>query len=203
MPFPTTAIIDNFNRANEGPPMTGWTDNALGEGADNQLKVVSNACQAATLSTSCESYYNVATYSGNLEVYVTGTTKPGDSQRMEIGFLQSPGSAAADGYSTRFEDIAGAGNDTNAVYRIDNAASTQLGSTTTEEWSAADVLGLRKFGSELISWRNGVQKVSTSDATYTGTFNLYLCIRSTTGVADNFGGGRVVVRHLALLGAGT
>jgi hypothetical protein len=188
--FPTTPILDSFNRADEGPPPSAtWTDNALGEGADNQLKVVSNALVANTIDTSCESWWNLSSFGSDIEVYATINTKSGDAQRFELGFLQNPGVLNTKvGYMVHFVDSSG--TDTIKLQRMDAPnTATQLGSTVNQEFSVGDIIGLSKVGTTLTVYRNGSAVITETDSTYSGSMYLYAGIRSTTGVLDDFGGG--------------
>lgn len=190
--FPKTGILDDFNRANENPLSGNWINDALAEGADNQLQIVSNQVKAVTVNTSCEAYYNTV-YNGNLEVYFTVITKPGPLERVEMGFLKSPGTGTYSGYQLTCEDVA-AGTDALNISRADSGSTTQIG-TVAVEYAANDVLGMSITKAGLITvYQNGVKKLSVTDTTYTGDFYLYACIRNTTGVIDNFGGGSYDVR---------
>jgi hypothetical protein len=190
MPFPTTPIIDDFNRADENPIGGNWTNNALGEGADNQLRIVSNQLKAVTAATSCEMYWNKDIFNGQIiEAYFTVITKPGTSQRFSLGFLQNPGVAGQwDGYQAAWQEESG--TDSLLIERVDNSAGTTLASTTVE-FNANDVIGFSRSSSGVFTvWQNGVSVLSSSaDTTYTGGFYLSVTIRDTTGVIDNVGGG--------------
>lgn len=202
MAFPTTAILDTFNRANENPIGGNWTNNALNEGANNQLKIVSNQCQAVTVGTSCEAYWNASSFTGDKEAYFKVITKPGNGQRFEIGFLQSPGTSNYVGYRALFIDNSGTGNDTVIINRTDTPATDVQLASVTNEFSANDILGISISASGVIKvWQNGNQIATATDTTYTGAFYIELGIRDTTGVVDDFGGG-VIIKKLAALGVG-
>lgn len=177
---------DNFNRADENPIGGNWTNNALGEGANNQLKIVSNQLKAVTATTSCEAYWNAGTFTGDIEQYFTIVTKPGNTQRVEMGFIKEPGSATYDGYVCYFND--NAGTDTVHIDRIDNAAATQLATVDTE-YSNGDILSFHRQSNGVFTAEiNGTVVLTTSvDVAYTGAFYAYVCIRDTTGVIDNWG----------------
>lgn len=68
MSFPTTGIIDDFNRNDEGPPIPGWLNNITTLGRAG-LKVVGNQCVpdgvisegywAQPVDASCENYITI------------------------------------------------------------------------------------------------------------------------------------------------
>lgn len=179
-------VSDDFNRANENPIAGNWTNDALGEGSDNQLKIVSNQLQAVTADTSCEAYWNADTFSGAIEEYFTVVTKPGNTQRVELGFIQQPGSATFDGYKLSCRD--NAGTDDFLLERMDNSVGTTI-ATATIEFNAGDVIALSRSSTGVFTvWLNGVAiAVSSADTTYTGSFHALVTIRGTTGVIDNWG----------------
>jgi len=191
--FPYTGIVDTFDRADENPIAGNWTNDALGEGANNQLRILSNQVKAVTAATSCEAYYNAAQYNENIEVYFTVITIPGASQRVECGFIQAPGNTAnTRGYTAQIANSA----DTSQIGRFDaGGGATVIASTTSITYTTNDVLGLRRSaGGVLQMFKNGVVVLEGVDNTYTGKFYLELCIRDTTGIVDSFGGGEFPVQ---------
>lgn len=178
---------DNFNRADENPISGNWTNNALGEGANNQLKIVSNQVQAVTAATSCEAYWNARTFSGSIEQYFTIVTKPGNAQRVEMGFIQQPGTATWDGYLLSIND--NAGTDTITVKRYDNATEAATLGSANYEYSAGDIIRWWKDLNGIFRvYVNGVLVLTTSaDTTYSTGLYAEICIRDTTGVLDNWG----------------
>lgn len=183
-------VTDNFNRSNENPIGGNWTNDALGEGADNQLKIVSNQLQAVTAGTSCEAYWNAQTFTGAIEQYFTVVTKPGSGQRVEMGFIQNPGNPTGwVGYQFSWNDVSGAGNDTLTIDRVDAGPTGVTLASGTVEYSAGDVIAFSKSSSGVFkAWKNGVVVLTTAaDTTYTGAFYAYVGIRDTTGVLDNWG----------------
>ncbi len=180
-------VTDDFNRADESPIGGNWTNDALGEGADNQLKIVSNQLQAVTAAASCEAYWNANTFSGDLEMYVKVVTKPGNAQRFALTFLQNPGATGAwDGYECNFYDNAGADNI--EIRRVDNGTATQL-ATVDFEMANGDILAFHKSSAGVYTvFQNGLQLATTAaDTTYTGSFYAAVTIRDTTGVLDDWG----------------
>ena len=179
-------VTDDFNRANENPIGGNWTNDALAEGANNQLKIVSNQLQAVTAATSCEAYWNANTFSGAMETYFTVVTKPGNTQRVALSFLQGPGASGWTGYQLVWQD--NAGTDDLIIERCDSGGATTLVSATLE-FNAGDVIAFSRSSTGVFTaWLNGLAIASTSaDTTYTGAFYAAVTIRDTTGVLDNWG----------------
>lgn len=178
---------DDFNRTNENPISGNWTNNALNEGADNQLQIVSNQLKAATSATSCEAYYNASTFNGYIENYYTIVTKPGNGNRLEIGLFTSMG-AGYDGYRAIVIEDTG-GTDTYEIARFDNESQTILASGS-NEFNTSDVLSLRydPQAGNLEMLINGSVIDSATDTTYaSGPFYAYIGIKDTTAVLDNWG----------------
>lgn len=65
---PTTAILDNFNRANEGPPPSAsWSQGDFTDG----MKVLGNEVVSSGGINVGGSFWNVASYGPDIEVYAT------------------------------------------------------------------------------------------------------------------------------------
>jgi len=196
--FPTTGVIDNFNRTNEGPPPSANWDNNPSGVANDGLKVVSNAAagNASGDSVYNESYWDVTTFGGASEAHCTISTLPSAGRSAGLFLrLQTPATAGADGYYGEYLQLAG--TDEAYIYRIDNTVFTQLGLVVaSQDFSAGDGFGFEAIGDTLSLYRNsgGWAQLGTSrtDATYGGAGYIGAVIEDTTGRIDNFGGGTVV-----------
>jgi len=188
MPFGGTAVLDNFNRANEGPPPSADWTNLL-----NGLKVVSNQCKgnaAAAHNVSlfetvhgadCEAYIEIVTKGGTndlVDVYARGTTLVG---------------ASTDGYMVRLNPQGG--TDIVGIYRVTHGVETLLGATVGQEFSNGDSLGIECIGSTIKAWRKSggtwTELVSRTDSTYGAGGYAGLGVFGTTAVVDGFGGGTI------------
>jgi len=199
MPFPTTAVIDNFNRADGQASFTGggWTNQIEGANSgtltivSNQLAVFSNGAGEAS-----SAWYNTSTYGADCEVYCTVPVKAGAGNPTELyARVQSPGSAAIDGYRVRLWDDAG--TDFFDVSRTDNGANTVLGATISQEYAAGDSFGMSIIGSTIEVWYKPSAGAWTSlgtrtDSTYSSAGYLGVGMWFSTGRVDDFGGGTVV-----------
>lgn len=193
MAFPTTGLLDAFNRANENP-LTG----ALGSGpiipAAPRLQIVTNQVTSVGATGSA---YTGTSYGPDAEAFCTVAVKPTNTNAINLALrLVTPNTASWKGYWLSVK--AQAGTDTWEIYRVDNGTFTLLGSTVTgPEFTAGDKIGFQATGSTLTgfafqasAWSQIIQR---SDATYGAAGPIGVQIDDTTGAIDDFSGGTVVV----------
>lgn len=192
--FPVSAILDNFNRANEGPPpSTSWTT-SWNVGADGH-KVVSNQLNANTSDGS--SYWNVQTFGPNCEVYATMVDTQGVYAQLGAR-LTSVGTSSLNGYAVSRED-----NSTIAVKKWAAGSESQLGATFSQSFTAGDSMGMTVTGSNPTvievwykvgagAWTSlGTRSDSTSPNTAAGNIGIRSGASSGSPKWDDFGGGTV------------
>lgn len=151
MAFPTTSVLDDFNRANTGPPLSAnWS--TIGWAAAG-MQVASNLARGATVSVACGEYWNPGTFGADLEVYVTLNAKAtaGDyaSFTMDIR-IQSPGSGAnIDSYELEIVMREGGANVNIArIWKGINGSYSQLGADIATTVNAGDSFGLEITGED-------------------------------------------------------
>lgn len=182
------ALLDDFNRADEGPPpSSNWSDKVLSTDS-NGLKVTSNECGPGGAPTvPASSYWNVAKFA-DCQPYVTATVAPGGSWQIRVfARLQNPGVVSAtNGYYAAQSDAGG-----NQVFRLDNSVATQIGPTHTGvAMVAGDKLSLECLGPKIgmYKYQGGVwqQTVAVTDSTYqdAGYVGLRLSVATTLRVDD-------------------
>lgn len=91
--------LDTFNRPNENPLSDSgrWSNGILSSG-ERGLRVVSNSL-GGTKSTTTTAWRNSSQYGPDAEVWTSITTRPGNGNAVRLYVrLQTPGSAAVDGY---------------------------------------------------------------------------------------------------------
>ena len=123
------------------------------------------------------------------EAYATISTLPGNGNAVRLYVrLQTPGSAAVDGYMLLFTQASG--TDQLTLYRVTNGALTQL-AVVNQEIAAGNQLLLRAKGTSLEAWvraaRRGRARAECTDSTYTGAGRAGIGIRGKTGRLDDFG----------------
>lgn len=197
MAFPTTGILDNFNRANEGPPPSANWSGPVVVG-ESRLVVSANAVQGENATSICSGWWNPSTFGPDSEAFITLVS--GGALVAFFGVqlrLAGPNTAGVDGYLFDAAALA----DELVIYRLDNGVYTQLGVTIAATWANGDALGGEIIGSTLQSYRKpsggawGAIGTSRTDATYTAAG--FISFRSTgDGTShvpgDDFGGGTVV-----------
>lgn len=72
MTFPTTPILDNFNRANEGPPITGWHTPTYGVMPySGGMRILSNLMTTYESNNVGVAVWNAGVVGPNCEIYIT------------------------------------------------------------------------------------------------------------------------------------
>ena len=194
MAFPESGILDNFNRDNEGPPLSAnWTETGY---AGAGFEVVGNEGQGEVMNAACAEYWNAATFGANCEAYLTVTDI--DASFASIGViarLVNSGGAGVDGYNVGVESYA-PGNI--KIKRIDDGSFTQLGASIGKVPADGDKVGVEIVGSDINAYYDdggaGWGEVGTrSDATYAGAGHIGIGLYTNSNVAftnfDDFGGG--------------
>lgn len=194
MAFPTTSLLDDFNRADTGPPPSGSWDSAGLDLASSALSVVSNTCKSANTGGGAWG----TTFGPDSEVYTTLATLMGANQRVRLYLrAQQTGGATLDGYMVDFQRVdANPGCDMK-IFRIDNDANTQLGSTVSETGGAlvtgnelgADVVGTTITGYIFRSGAWGSVISNTGDANYGSAGLIGMASTDSTARMDDFSGG--------------
>lgn len=206
MAFPSTGILDNFDRSNTGPPLGGnWTQLVL---VEEGFKIINNTqAQAGGSSVASGELWTAATYA-ETEVYFSLVTVNKTSDYLGVSVLlrvvQTSSSSTIDGYTADFVMREAASNvNVVNVIRIDNGVNTQLGATISSVTLASgDAVGASISGSTIKVFRKpsggSWAQVGTdrSDATYSAAGNIgwvWWWNDPTDTVFDNFGGGTIVV----------
>ena len=185
MGFPTTPILDNFNRA-DGGVGSNWTDGPDG-GTYGGMNISGNVC--VTASGDSWDYWNAATYGPDCEVYLTDPTIGGNS---ELGLrMTAIGTTGLDCYWMARETPL-----LFNIQRADNDVFTQLGADISQAFGVGDSFGLEAIGPVLTaffkaaagSWVPMTDGART-DTTYNTAGYLGLYMNSPFSTTDDFGGG--------------
>jgi hypothetical protein len=196
--FPTTGILDNFNRAAEGPPPSAswtnvWIDAAGGLRTDGVACLMNAAGDGVD-----SSYWNVADFGPDCEVHAKFPIKdsfPTGAEFVLALRLANIGTGTTDGYGLDI-DIGGAG--VHSVMRYDNQVPAGVGSTFSQAWTAGDSFGFEAIGTTLKAYYkpaagSWTEIASRTDSTYTAAGKIGLAIAglNAEGTADDFGGGTI------------
>lgn len=181
MAFPTTSVLDDFNRAN-GPVGSNWSIPTFATG----FSISSNVAFGAT--TGNIQYWNVATYGPDFEVYANVPNLPGSGGACFVagGILQEGSAITLDGYAVAYTH---GSPGTLVISRITNGAAAATVASSSQTLTAGDQIGLKRVGTTLTSYINGTQIDTGTDSTHTGAGYLLMASTQTASSFDNFGGG--------------
>ena len=202
MDFPTTGIIDTFDRADEDPVATassGGTYTSYPDGATygvTTVKVSSNQA-AGNGGTIANRIYSV-TYGADCEIYCTIATSGAFNASVGLFFrVKDIGSVlSAVGYGVQWTNLSG--TDTIVIQRIDlNATVIQLVTPYNQELSAGDGLGARIIGNVIEAFYKPAAGAWTllgtvTDSTYPAGGRHSMSLGGTGVRIDDFGGGNYV-----------
>ena len=214
MAFPTTGLLDDFNRVAENPLANGTWSTPIRSG-EGTMAVGSGGSANAIIKgsgTTGSSYWSAATFGPDSEVFCLMSAVPGDNDWVQLyARTVDLGLTTLDGYNlTAFKR---SGADEWQIRRVDNGTDTVLGATATQEYANGDSIGFEIIGSTLTGYIKtaGVWSavLSRTDATYSAAGNIGIRSPTTVGVEDDFSGGTVVAAGGAttpmrgLMGVGT
>ncbi|HKR58874.1 MAG TPA: fibronectin type III domain-containing protein [Pyrinomonadaceae bacterium] len=188
--FPTTSILDNFNRANAGPPpSSNWAGPI--QLAFPGLKVDTNTC--LPIAAGGQGYWSAASFGPDQEAYAKVPTF-GNSYEGVWLRVSNPNTFNVTGYVVHFYK-AGFGTNTIRVFRLNNSSSgTQLGADIPQTIADGDSIGASIVGNVITVYYKIGSGAWTSlgtriDNTYSSSGRIGLEIGA--GSADDFGGGTV------------
>ena len=191
MAFPSTPVLDNFNRSNENP-LSGsgdWDGPLRGDGGV-ELQLLSNAVESAVSEQRGSSYW-VASFTADQEVYADIA---GLEQVMGIyARCTNPGGGSLDGYGLVISSLSGPNNI--ALNRIDDASETVLGSAFSASLTIGEAVGLELVGTTITVYHRGAGGWSSLGSRTDGTYNnagvigIDSAAFGTGNKIDNFGGG--------------
>ena len=191
-PFPVTAVLDTFNRSNEGPPPGAGWDNAFAD----SLQLVGNEVILGTPTAEGAAGWKTPLPSDDQEVFFTiGTVAPPNGSGIFGALLrmQTSGGYLTDSYRVLWQNTGGVSFVELEKYQ--GGAATQLAYTyLSAAIVSGDQLGVSVIGSTFRVYRNGVLEWTTTDASVTtGRYVGLHIIQNNTVALDNFGGGASAV----------
>jgi len=189
--FPTTSLLDNFNRPNEDP-ITGSWDQPVWNG-DASAKIITNQAASNNAGGGWGGAWWTTTFANDQEVWATVPTfDSGAASNEQMGLffrLADPGLTTMDGYVVHFgiDNIV-------RVNRVDNLVATQLGSDILHDSVDGDKIGAEMVGTTITPYYDsgfGWTALSTrTDSTYTAGF-IGWELSKTGQRADDFSGGAI------------
>lgn len=205
MLFPSTPVLDTFNRANESPLDAPWAPAVYWWGTD--LDLISNAVANGNVTGptifASGSYWTTSLFGPNFEAYVTVTVLPaleGEGFGLNL-FISNPANAA--GPQSTFDvnfyrELAGTYH-LQLLYWIDDVIQGAVIDRTGVSLAANDVLGVRRLESSWVVFQNGSAIGVGTEAGSAVPIYPGLFIDEDTADQlcrlDNFGGGSLAGAH--------
>lgn len=153
MPDPNPSLLDDFNRANTGPPPSSqWTS---GVQTANGLKVVSNQLTWDDVGAQYRqgARWNVANFGPNVEIVVDLSAWTETAFEGFFLFVRLTGAVGSmNGYALVVEPTAPATTEW-LLWRLDAGTIVTLGSLVVQSVAAGDQIALTAEGSLLRGWR--------------------------------------------------
>jgi len=187
MAFPTTSVIDNFNRADAANLGANWST----FWGDPTNTIVTN--QAVGSTGWRGNYYNVGTYGPDCEAYLT-LTALGATYTFYL-FIRTTSTSPLTGYAIKVES---------ALSRISlkrylNGSEAEGMAAYTQAVTAGDSIGISCIGSTITGWYKSGAGAWTELGHVTNTYITnagYICLDHTSTTTansfDNFGGGTAI-----------
>ncbi len=186
--FPSTAVLDTFNRINEGPPPSSDWSNLAGK---TGLKVLINQL-AEDIGVAYEDtwgYWSASSFGPDTEAFITIADVAVDSYTW-LWVRFDP--VLSNGYGIQ----AVKGTSKLRIYRLDDGDRTQLGTDVSQAISSGDSIGISVIGSTIslyykASGGNWVLKDTQTDSTYSGAGNIAIQCQELSSATklDDLGGG--------------
>lgn len=207
MTFPTTSVLDDFNRANAKPPSANWSK--IYWAVDN-VSLVSNQIVGAAASETDASYWNVETFGADCEAYATIASRAtsGDYANMTLEVrIQDPAASTYDGYELEVVMREGGSNvNILRIWKYVDNDYEQLGSDIATTVNNGDAFGIEVTGTSTTtirayrkpsggSWGQVGSDITDSSSPITSAGYIgvgFYNNASAATSADDFGGGTVV-----------
>lgn len=189
MPYPLTSVLDDFNRANEDPLGSPWT-NTQWYSTIAGCEVISNKCEG---KDGAGQDVWPTTFGANSEVFFTaGPPGVGESIILTLGVrLTDIGPTTTDGYALRLQIHADGTMMVWRILKLTNIGETILANIPGSSIAGPVTFGLTCIGTRLTAWRDGVLHGDVDDSTYTSEGKIALLIHGGGYPIDDFGGGNV------------
>lgn len=197
MAFPTTGLLDNFNRADAALNSIGNWGSAYYPG-DKFMQITSNVARGSVNADSNDTFWSAAQFGSNQEVWYDVPALPGTGGG-EISYLTtnivSPSGTSFDGYEI---DVRRGTTGTVQWYRVDNITYTQLGANLGQTIAAGDSFGMENKGSVISFYRQNASVWSFVGSQVSNTYHTTSYIgfgaRGSNFRIDNFSGGDIVTQ---------
>jgi hypothetical protein len=184
--FPTTGLLDQFNRANEDP-VTGWT----GFRSEPVGKIVSQQLVVSNVLTGATQYFGASTYT-DCECYFTMVTAPTTDCSLYVRIDGGDGDSL-NGYRVIYSVAAS----TVKIQKYVAGTRSDLATISSVTFANGDSFGISIVSTTIRAYKKTsgtwAELGNVVDSTFTSAG--YIGMRGgadATWVFDNFGGGTVV-----------
>jgi RHS repeat-associated protein len=186
--FPSTGILDNFNRA-DGALGSNWTGPVWP--SDSPDQIISQR-MAPPGSGWGDDYWSAQQFGADQEVYYTLAALGNGNSSEPLVRVQNSGTGSLRAYGLYVDDA----GDTLQIFRVENTSETPIGAAASVTIGAGDQIGLRAVGTTISAWHrpsggSWTQVVSVTDSTVTGPGYVGIALDSGSVRIDDFGGGTV------------
>ena len=185
--FPSTGILDNFNRPNQIlSASTSWLEGITGE-----WDVASSHAQPTTTGPNA-AMYNVD-FTSDQEAYFTVITKPTINDTTSLGFFLRMNTTAKNGHMVTL--VTESGSDVVRIWTVTGGIGNQLGVDFPCEFGVGDKFWAKAVGNIITVYRLAsgssvwVQVAQLSNALYIQGGKIGIYGSGNTGALDDFGGG--------------
>lgn len=189
MAYPTTPVIDDFNRANGGLGAS-WSGRI--NSGDNDPTIVSNVLDVPNASAVW-----AASFSNDQEAYLTVTALGGAADVAEVWCrITGEATTSPNGYVAR-TTFNGVGSINMELYKVTAATPVQLSTTFTGAFVVGNKFGIEAIGTQIsfyqFSGGSWAQRVTATDATWaSGKIGFFGTQNAANTHMDDFGGGSAI-----------
>ena len=203
MGAPRLPVLDDFNRANTGPPPSAnWAAMPF-LAAFSAHKVVTNQAVAGGAGNNAASWWTAQDFGPDCEVYLTAVSLNAVEDYVSL-YARTFSGAGLNGYEL---SINLDGSNTWNVVSYTADTGTQIGASAVQSVANGASLGMVVFGSTIEGWYKAPAGswslvVSRTDTTHGGAGKVGWYHYRAASTFDNFAGGTLLAARRALLGAG-
>jgi hypothetical protein len=191
MAFPTTGILDDFNRADSPlPTLSSWTANIY-QGSNDFLEIFGNQCRCGQLAFG-NAFFDIG-LNNDQEVYCTIAALGAVGDVLALyARIQNPGEPDASAWIGQVTIRAGA--DEWQIFEMPNSTTfIQRGGTGLNDLAVGDGVGFSVIGTDIrLMQRSGgvwADRVTAVQSEQPMGSVIGLELQNTAWVVDDFGGG--------------
>lgn len=205
MGAPRLPVLDDFNRANTGPPPSAnWAAMPF-LAAFSAHKVVTNQAVAGGAGNNAASWWSAQDFGPDCEAVIDAITLTPTPDDYVSLYARAFSSGGFNGYELAHNKD---GSDTWVISSYTADVATQIGASATQSVANGASIGLVVVGSTIEGWYKAPAGswslvMTRTDTTYGGAGKVGWYHYRAASTFDNFAGGTLLAARRALLGVGT